>query len=72
MINPAGRARIPASLAVLPELTEDDVTWLNQQMALVDNPPIRYAREVPLPPLPSGKRPPPTDTSWLRTTRIRG
>jgi hypothetical protein len=41
---------IPPPLAIRPELTEDDVRWLNDQMALVDRPPVQYARELPRPP----------------------
>lgn len=41
-------------LALRPELTEEDVAWLNRQMGMTDDPPVRYAREIPLPPLPSG------------------
>jgi hypothetical protein len=35
-------------------LTDDDVTWLNGQMEAVDAPSVRFARELPIPPLPSG------------------
>lgn len=45
----------PVRLAVRPELTVDDIAWLNEQMAMVGDPPVRYVREVPLPP-PSGYR----------------
>jgi hypothetical protein len=41
---------IPPPLAVRPELTADDVAWLNGQLALTDRPPVRYSRELPLPP----------------------
>lgn len=41
----------PTPVAVRPELTDDDVAWLNEQMARVGNPPVRYAREIPLPPV---------------------
>jgi hypothetical protein len=68
--NLAGVAMIPPPLAVCPELTADDVAWLNEQMALTDRPPVRYARELPIPPLPSGRRP--SGESWFPTReRIR-
>jgi hypothetical protein len=47
----------PPRLAVRPELTEADVAWLNQQMALTDQPPVTYARAIPAPPPPSGGKP---------------
>jgi hypothetical protein len=28
------------------DLTDDDVVWLNDQLALIDQPPVRYAREL--------------------------
>lgn len=51
---PGAERLLPPRLAVRPELTDDDVAWLNGQMAMVDNPPVRYVREIPLPP-PSGR-----------------
>lgn len=54
----AGVAAIPPPLAVRPEMTDGDVTWLNEQMALTERPPVRYARQLPAPPPPpSGRRP---------------
>lgn len=41
----------PPRLAVLPELTADDVAWLNKHLALTEQPPVRYARELPCPPV---------------------
>lgn len=40
-----------------PNLTGDDVAWLNRQMELIDKPTVRFAREIALPPPPSGRRP---------------
>lgn len=51
-LNAAGVAMIPPPLAVRPELTADDVAWLNEQMALTERPPVRYARKLPDPPRP--------------------
>ena len=34
-------------LVIQPELTEADVEWLNDQLALVGQPEARYARQVP-------------------------
>lgn len=66
-------ARLPPRLAVHPELTDDDVAWLNEQLTLVDRPAVRYARALPLPPLSSGLAPRPTpDTSWIKTERVIG
>lgn len=62
---------IPPPLAVCPELTDDDVAWLNGQLALTERPPMTYAREVPVPALPSGKRPSPV-TGWITMTEVRG
>jgi hypothetical protein len=42
---------IPPPVAVMPELTAEDVAWLNDQMALTDRPPVSYARELPRPPV---------------------
>lgn len=50
-LNHAGVAMIPPPVAVVPELTADDVAWLNDQMALTERPPVRYARELPRPPV---------------------
>lgn len=61
-LNAAGVAMIPPPLAVRPELTADDVAWLNEQMALTDRPPVRYARDLPVPVPPSG---------FITTERIR-
>jgi len=47
----ASAAALPARLAVRPELTAADVTWLNDQLALTERPPVRYARELPRPPI---------------------
>lgn len=56
MLNLAGVAMIPPPLAVMPELAVDDVAWLNEQMALTDRPPVRYARELPIPSPSAGLR----------------
>lgn len=53
-LNAAGVAMIPPPTAVHPELTDDDVAWLNDQLALTERPPMRYARTLPPPPLPPG------------------
>jgi hypothetical protein len=50
-------------------LTEDDVTWLNGQLALVAAPSVRFAREIMPPPPPSGRRP--SDEFRLPSERIR-
>lgn len=42
----------PPRLVVHPELADDDVTWLNRQLELVDHPAVRYARALPSPPPP--------------------
>lgn len=52
----AGVEAIPPPLAVRPELTDGDVTWLNEQLALTERPSVRYARELPAPPPPSSGR----------------
>lgn len=68
---PSGVAMIPPPLDVRPELADDDIDWLNDQLSLVDRPDRRYARELPPPPPPpSGKSPP--DTGWITMTHIRG
>lgn len=59
----SGVAMIPPPLAVMPELAADDVAWLNEQMALTGRPPVRYARELPVPLPSAGLR--------LPTERIR-
>nr|MDT0660862.1 hypothetical protein [Micromonospora sp. DSM 115978] len=41
-IDSDGRA-----LYVRPELTDDDVTWLNAEIELAGNPTVRYSREYP-------------------------
>lgn len=69
-LNAAGAAMIPPPTAVRPELTTDDVAWLNEQMALTDRPPVRYAREIPIPAPPSGARPAPP-TGWITTVEVR-
>lgn len=51
-----GPTEIPARLAVMPELTDDDARWLNQQLDVVDQPTVRYARHFSLPPPPTGGR----------------
>lgn len=38
------------SVDVRPDLTDDDVAWLNQQLELVDLP-TRFVREQPRPPV---------------------
>lgn len=85
-LNLAGVAMIPPPLDVRPELTDDDVDWLNTQLQLGGRPPVVYARQLPKPPLPpsgrtpawadtiavpSGHRPPP-DTGWITMTTVRG
>jgi hypothetical protein len=40
----------PPRMDVRPELTTEDVAWLNKQMALTESPPVRYARRMPRPP----------------------
>lgn len=47
----------PPRTALDPRLTDDDVAWLNGQLELVDRPTVRFAREIPLPPPPSGRMP---------------
>lgn len=47
----APRTQRPPRLDVRPELAADDVAWLNDQMALIDRPEVRYARELPRPPV---------------------
>lgn len=69
-VNLAGVAMIPPPMAVRPELTADDVAWLNEQMALTERPPVQYARAVPIPALPSGRCPAPP-TGWITTTEVR-
>lgn len=39
-----------ARVDVRPELADEDVRWLNAQMALVDNPRVVYARRALRPP----------------------
>jgi hypothetical protein len=63
-LNAAGVAMIPPPLAVRPELTADDVAWLNEQMAHTERPPVRYAREMPLPPMGS-------PTGFITTVKVR-
>jgi hypothetical protein len=70
-LAPGASRLLPPRLAVRPELTDDDVAWLNRQLELVDRPEVRFARTLPLPPPPSGRRPPPVDKGWIRTTLIR-
>lgn len=53
-LDPAGAAMIPSPLDVRPELTDEDVAWLNEHMALTERPPVRYARRLSVPPLPAG------------------
>jgi hypothetical protein len=50
-------------------LTDDDVAWLNDQLAIVDAPTVRFAREIKPPPPPSGR--PLADTSWITLTGRR-
>ena len=64
-------AQRPPRLAVHPELTADDVAWLNRQLELVDTPTVRFAREIAVPPPPSGMRPPPSDKSWIKMITVR-
>jgi hypothetical protein len=47
-------------------LTDADVAWLNGQLALVNKPTVRFAREIKPPPPPSGRRPPdePRPPTW--------
>lgn len=47
----------PPRLHVDRNLTVGDVDWLNRQMELVDKPAVKFARDLPLPPLPSGRIP---------------
>ncbi|NMO52018.1 hypothetical protein HH310_12525 [Actinoplanes sp. TBRC 11911] len=77
----------PPLTALDPRLTDDDVAWLNRQLELVDNPRVKYAREIPPPPPPSGRVPhrgtqvmatdmasgyePPSMSLGLPTERIR-
>lgn len=61
----------PPRLHVDRNLTAGDVAWLNGQLELVDKPAVRFAREIALPPAPSGIRPP-ADTSWIRMSDGRG
>lgn len=50
-------------------LTDDDVAWLNDQLAVVDKPTVRFVRDL-IPPPSSGRRP--SDEPWLPTSeRIR-
>ena len=42
-------------IRLVPELTDDDVAWLNAQLELCDEPTVHYARELWPPPLPSGR-----------------
>lgn len=67
-----GLKMIPPPLAVRPELTADDVAWLNDQMALTERPPVRYARELPVPALPSGAalRPPTGRGTHVMSTQM--
>ncbi|KXK63358.1 hypothetical protein AWW66_03325 [Micromonospora rosaria] len=50
-----GGTVIPPRLAVDPRLTDEDVRWLNDHLALTADPPVRYARAVPVPPPPGGR-----------------
>lgn len=70
-LNAAGAAMIPPPTALRPELTDGDVAWLNGQMALTGRPPVQFAREIPIPALPSGVRPAPP-TGWITMTEVRG
>ncbi len=54
--NAAGIAMIPPPTALRPELTDDDVVWLNGQMELTGRPSVQYARSLPTPPPSSGIR----------------
>ena len=51
----------PPLTALMPELTEADVAWLNRQLELVDAPTVRFAREIKLPPPPTG---------FIKTSRV--
>jgi len=62
----------PPRVALNPNLTDDDVAWLNGQLELVETPTVRFAREIKPPPLPSGKVPRPASAELrLPTERIR-
>lgn len=67
-LNLAGVAMIPPPLAVRPELTDDDVDWLNTQLQLVGRPPVVYARRLPQPPPPSSGRTP----AWAHGIAVPG
>lgn len=41
---------IPPPLAIRPELKQEDVDWLNDQMAITGKPPVKYSRRLPRPP----------------------
>ena len=71
-LNAAGVAAIPPPLAVRPELNDDDIAWLNEQLALTSRPPVRYARALPLPPPPPPGARAAADTSWITTAVVRG
>jgi hypothetical protein len=71
-LNRAGVAAIPPPLAVRPELTDEDVAWLNEQLALTSRPPVQYARVLPAAPLPPSGARLATDTSWIAMTAVRG
>jgi hypothetical protein len=49
-------------VTVRPELTDDDVAWLNEHLDLAGDPSVRYARE-PEPPPPWG---------WVSMVQVRG
>lgn len=40
-------SNVPLPLEVRPDLTEDDVRWLNAHLELAGNPEFRYVRRVP-------------------------
>lgn len=70
----------PPRVALDQRLTDDDVTWLNGQLELVDKPTVRFAREIALPYGPaSGYMPaemahgyvPPSISLQLPAERIR-
>lgn len=51
---PVDLSDLPPRLAVRPELTDEDVRWLNSHLELVDRPAVKYSRQGPPTPPPSG------------------